>query len=120
MAGQPKRRGKRSTMMLDPTVAQAIGLHSPTVAYTDAEVRAKLVRLRDGALDWWADLLAARCGDGIGVAMHAMSRANAELDRMDEKATGATGQKINILINGLDFSRLQFGSNVPASKQVGN
>jgi len=118
MPGQKKRKAKHTTMMLDPTVAHAIGLHSPAVAYTDAEVRAKLVRLRDGALDWWTDLLAARCGDGIGVAMHAMSRANAELDRMDEKATGASGQKVNITINGLDFSRLAFGSNVPAGQKI--
>jgi len=104
--------------MLDPTVASAIGLHTPEVAYTDVEVRAKLVRLRDGALDWWADLLGKRCGEGIGVAMHAMSRANAELDRMDEKAIGASGQRVNITVNGLDFSRLAFGSNVPAGQKI--
>jgi len=104
---------KKRTIQVHPGLAAAIGCPE-RVPYDDAQVRAKLLAYRDGALDWWGDLLAERDGKGIGTAMYAVAQANAQIDRMDQKATGSSGH-VNITVNGFDVSRLAFGSNVANS-----
>lgn len=79
---------------------------------TPEEVRAKLLAIRDGALDWCCDLVQNRFSSGLACAFLALQRANAEIDRLDAKELGGDGRPVALLINNIDISRLEFGSNL--------
>lgn len=106
-----KRGGHKKEHKLGSHAASLVG-GGEHVVYTEAEIRQKLLEAQSAAVDWFHDLTVTRTASGIGAAQMALQRANAELDRLDEKAATANGQRVNLTINNVDISRLAFGSNL--------
>jgi hypothetical protein len=77
---------------------------------TDVELRDKLLRIRDGCAIWAVEATEGRVGKGLLVALEATKRANEEIERLDNRKIGIE-RGVNILINGFDPKRLEFGSN---------
>lgn len=133
MAGRPKTRAKRlaqanGTAPPDPPcerinyqVAQLIGSGGPSepreprTPYTDEEVRARLLEVRDRALDYTVELCRAGIAEKLAVWQNTSERAMAEIARMDERKAGGSGGAVHLVVNGFDVHRIQFGSNVPGS-----
>jgi hypothetical protein len=111
----PRKHRKQNQALVETKVSEWIDKGGKPK--TPEEVRAKLLAIRDGALDWCCDLVSNRFSSGLACAFLALQRANAEIDRLDEKEAGRSGQPINLLINNLDVSRLQFGNNLDASAE---
>ena len=61
-------------------------------------------------------LVEAHIPEALAVWQGAAERASGELARMDERKETATGQRVNLIVNGVDISRLQFGDNTPTPK----
>lgn len=108
MAGH--RKGKDAKFSLHPGVAKDAGLPL-YVPLDDEAVRLRLCEVRDKALDQTLALARAGVIDKLPSWQNSFDRANAELDRMADRASGGTGRPVNIQINGLDLSRIEFGSN---------
>ena len=103
---------KRSQVRVDSTELKKLINAADYAPMTIDQCRDKLQRLRDGAIDWALDLMAERAQQGLGVALMALQRANAELDRLDDKEFGIGGKPMNLTINGFDISSIEFGSNL--------
>lgn len=81
----------------------------PHKPYTNEEVRERLMEIRDRSLDNSVAMSRQNKLDGLASWQNVMSRANAEIDRLDLKESG--GQPVNLICNGFDVTRLVFGSN---------